>query len=181
MDVTLLDAHALRIKGKRSTLVVDYMAKKEKVEAQALLLLKEITTSGVKIDTDALVIQGPGEYEISGTKITTLRKGNSLFYEMSIDGVPVLLTTTEALSTVKEEMDEYKLVILFANTMLEQSTLTRLQPSLIVCYGEYAKDIVSLLTKGSGEEGATPEVKPVEKVSTTIEKLSGPMQVVLLA
>lgn len=181
MDVTLLNTHALKIKGKRSTLAVDYMEKKENVEFHAQLLLKDLTNTDIKTNSDVPVIQGPGEYEISGTKITVIRKGNSLFYEMYIDTIPVLLTTTEALSTVKEEMDEYKLVILYANTMLEQSTLTRLQPSLIACYGEYANDIVDLLTKGSGEEGSTPEIKPVEKFSTTLEKLSGAMQVILLA
>jgi hypothetical protein len=186
MEIVKLTGNALRIKGKKSTFLIDVTDLK-KTEANAYLFLKEdVSKAGYSRET--LLISGPGDYEISGAKVSALRIGKAMFYMLNIDGVKMLLTSASSVSLGKEKLDEQHVVLLDADTVIDQSAITNLSPVLAICYGEKATELAASLGKGLGkkdadEEGASKDadVKPVDKFSVTADKLPAELQVVLLS
>lgn len=187
MEIALLSKKSLRLKGKKSTLVVDVLDTK-KTEANAFLFLTENSLES-NADKEALTISGPGDYEVSGTKIA-VAPGVDSVYEMVIDGIKIVLAKASALLHIKDKIDEQNIVIVYANETIDQSALTNAAPSVVVCYGEKAEEISRQLGKGrrSSEEESKNEgenndavIKSVDKFSVILEKLPAELQVVLLA
>src|SRR4051812_40646315 len=99
MEIAKLSQSALRIKGKKATFLVDVTDTK-KTEANAYVFLKEdVQKAGYT--REALLISAPGDYEVSGAKISVSRIGKGLFYEMSIDGIKLLLAQSSSISSAK--------------------------------------------------------------------------------
>ena len=171
MEISLLSGDALRIKGKKSILLVDVLDT-AKTEANAYLFLTQDMLQA-KADKKTLLIGAPGDYEVSGIKISTIRSGGALVYSLIIDGIKVLLTSTATFVTMKDKVDETHVVLFFANSTIDQTAITNISPSVVVCYGEKAKEVSKTFLTDA-------EIKPVDKFSVTAEKLPAEMQVVLL-
>lgn len=185
MEITKLSANALRIKGKKSTFLIDVLDTK-KTEANAYLFLTE---NGLKASytREGLLISGPGDYEVSGAKISAARIGEDVYYEMQIDGIRILVAKAKSITAGKDKIEEQQVILLYADTVLDQSAITNLVPAIVVCYGEKAEEVSALLGKGLGktdEEDASAskdaDIKPVDKFSITADKLPLELEVVLL-
>lgn len=184
MEIVLLSENALRIKGKKSTLLFDVLDT-TKTEANAyLFLMKDYLQA--KQDANALLIARPGEYEVSGTKISAFESKNNVLYQVTIDGMKVLLASTSAFTRMKDKVDEQNIVILFTDEMMDQSALTNAQPGIVLCYGDKAAEVSANLGKGLNKKEGDAEIhpdatiKPTDKFVITPEKLPTELQVVLL-
>lgn len=185
MEITKLTKNALRLKGKKSTLVFDVLDTK-KIEANAFLFLTEDVMQSSS-EKNMLLISGPGEYEVSGVKISVIRSDTEVAYAILFDGMKVLVITSSSLIRMKDKIDEQNVVVLFANETLDQSALTNVAPTVVVCYGDKAEEVSKNLGKGmnkkEGEAETLPDadIKPTEKFVLTAEKLPTELHVVLLA
>ncbi|MBI3887695.1 hypothetical protein HY310_01355 [Candidatus Microgenomates bacterium] len=69
MEIALLSPSSLRIKSKQATLCVD---QSDKATYDADLLVSK-SFADVTPNDETVILSGPGEYEIGGSKITGLR------------------------------------------------------------------------------------------------------------
>ncbi len=85
MEIALLPKSVLRVKGKTATFAINPQSP---IPANAVLLFEP----GAEFDADeSVVLNGAGEYEIGGVKITGLRNEKSVLYSMNIDGMEVVI------------------------------------------------------------------------------------------
>lgn len=185
MEIALLAENTLRIKGKKSTLLFDVLDT-TKIEANAYLFLMKDHVKA-KQDKSALLIAGPGEYEVSGTKVSGFKTNSSLLYQLTIDGMSVLISSASAFSRMKDKVSEQNIVVLFADEMIDQAALTNAQPTLVVCYGDKAAEVSANLGKGLNKKTEDAQtqpdatIKPTDKIVMTVEKLPTELQIALLA
>src|SRR5690242_8613332 len=97
MDFAILTENGIKLKGKQSVVLIDSSSTKAKVPADAVLQLLSQNTP----DDQALLIQGPGEYETKGTKITGARTEGDLWYEVIMEGVDILIGRATTLTRAK--------------------------------------------------------------------------------
>lgn len=173
MEITQISFDCLKIKGKNSIFVVDPNdAIKSKTIADAILLLKDREKYSLsKIEDSRLLISGSGEYEVSGTKIAAFYLNNHIYYCIELDGLQILLTTSEALPRLKESMKDYHLIIVNVNKIIDESLITALAPRIAVLYGEKSKEFAKAL-------GSQKEAEP--KFSIKKEQIPEEMEVVVL-
>lgn len=180
MDFTILSKDSIKIRTKKASFIVASSLLKQKLEADALLLTK--TISDVDLDK-GLIITGPGEYEIAGAKLSTLRSGTNILHVLRADNLIVCFGEAAAMNALKEKLDECHVLLIFTESLIDEATVTNLQPKTILCFGEKAAETAEVLMKDSattGEEQKETSQKPVEKFSVTAEKLPSVVQVVLL-
>lgn len=173
IEITLLDKNSLspiKIRGKKTALVVNPTVK---TSADAVLLLgAEESFSPEKVENQRLVIEGPGEYEISGVKITSFGRGRDLAYEILLDGVDIFLGTSKTIEKVHDAKRECEVLILRADSVVDQSFITALSPKIIVFCGEQAQASAKIFGKN--------EVLPTQKIQIKSEKLPEEMEVIVL-
>lgn len=180
MDVSILSKNSIKIKGKKAAFIVGAPMEKgglefsikNKVAADAVLLLNRtgiFDTS--KIEEQRVVIKGPGDYEISGAKVSALNTNNDLVYIIHIDGIDALLGSTDAVKRIKEKINEQKVAILYSNSEIDQSLITAIEPKAAVFFGEKAEECLKALGK---------EIKPVAKFSVSADKMPAEMEIALL-
>ena len=169
MEITLLDKNSIRIKGKKTTLVVD---PKTKTVGDCVLILHD-TDSGLasQVEGSRLVVQGPGEYEVGGTKISALKRGEELLYIITIDSVALCLAKSDAMQKSQEAIQECSIAVFLADELIAESLVAAVSPKIAVVYGEKALES----TKAFGKE-----IAPVNKIQISAEKLPEEMQVVVL-
>ena len=170
MEIAIVSAESIRIKGKQTTFVVDPVATKAKVTADAVLFTKGSGVDTASVEGSRLTIAGPGEYEIGGVKISGVKSGETTAYYLSLDGVTVLVSPTSMLKN-KESLRDVDLVALQVDSVVDQSALATVANGVALFYGGQAAENV----KGLGKE-----VQPVAKYVTTKDKLPQEMEIVLL-
>ncbi len=179
MEISSLDAQSIRIKGKQASFVIDPTKGISKTSAEAILQLRNTADfTGQKIEGARLTIQGPGEYEIGGVKISAFRLGADLVYDIKIDGISLFLAIDELMSKQdilqksKDIMKDYHIVVLNTQEVGDQSGLPSFSPRVVVFYGNNAKEGAKALGK--------EEITPTAKYQTTADKLPDEMEVVVL-
>ncbi len=182
MEIMTLAKDSIRIKGKNGSLVVDPFSLRTKTEGDAIVLL---TPSGQveqsKIQGFRVLIKGPGDYEVSGIKITGFQNGNQLAYGMTVDNIRIFLAAANGVEAMKEKMNEHAIVVLYSTSLIDQSFIATLESNVTVLYGENAKSIAASFHKNASEGENTQTIKPVSKYAVTAEKLPKEMEVILLA
>lgn len=174
MEVVLLSPASIKIKGKKSSLVVDPHG--VKTAADTILLLKDKTSEvdKAKIEGLRLSIKGPGEYEVQGIKISAERENNSLFYNITIDGIEVLLASAHALSRASNksivEAKDYQMLVLNLDSEIESSVIAKISPKVVIFYGDNKDKLPSEFA----------DAKKMTKYSNVLEKLPEEMETVLL-
>lgn len=171
MDVTLLEKNSLKIRGKQAGFAVNPTVK---TTADAVLLLgnpPEVNIS--KVEGQRLVIEGAGEYEVSGAKISAFGNKKDLAYEIALDGLDIFLANGETLKKSHDAKRECQVLILYSDSLSDESLITALSPSVVILYGEKAQEVAKTL----GKESLGPSEK---KFSVTSDKLPEEMKVVVL-
>lgn len=179
MEVLILSKNSIKIKGKHASIIVGVQDGNEESKIKQknfcdgiLLLNRHGDFDDSKIEEKRVIIKGPGEYEISGVKISSSSDGEGLCYQIQMEGLQVLVSSTETIKSNKEKIKGSKVAILYVNSDIDQSLITVLESNILLLYGEKAGDALKILNK---------EVKPIQKFSITSEKLPEEMETVLLS
>src|SRR5438445_796842 len=172
MEITKLSETAIRIKGKYASCIINPIDLRSKVSVSSAIFFQQSQEVDLKFfETEPVIIQGPGEYETGGIKITGSKMGDLSRYRIAIDGIDILATKISALGKAKESVAEYKILLLEADILADQSIITALNPSVVIFYGEKREENA----KATGKEAAT-----VSKYSVTKEKLPSEEQIIIL-
>ncbi len=155
MDFAILTENGIKLKGKQSVILIDSSSARAKVPADAILQLLQQNAS----EDQTLIIQGPGEYETKGTKITGTRTDKDMWYATTI-------------TRAKDKLRDFDVALIYADDVISQQALGVISPSVFITYGEKAKETITSLGKENGE---------VNKYTTTKDKLPSEMEIVLLA
>jgi hypothetical protein len=168
MEISLVGKTALRVKGKNAIIAVD---PNDKTEVNAALVfsmpLNELNLTGAEV-----VINGPGEYETGGIKITGNRSDLGMIYNMTVDSVTVLLGNIGSLEKMQQKLKESNILVVNCDTVTESAFLTSLVSNVIIFYGEKASEI--------GKAFGGESVNHQSKYSTTIDKLPAEVETVIL-
>lgn len=171
MEITKLSETTIKIKGKHATCLINPVDLHSKLSAACVLFFEKISMPlDMKFfEKEPLIIQGSGEYEVGGIKTTGMKNGESSVYRIMIDGMDMLVAKTSLLGKIKES--EYKILLLEADTLADQSIITALDPNVIIFYGQYKEESA----KAIGKEFGT-----VSKFMMTRDKLPTDIQVLIL-
>src|ERR1035437_5511963 len=90
MDIQILGEDSLRIKTKKTALVIDPKAAIQKLEADAILLTAGVGDTS-RVTDYRVVIDGIGEYEVSGLKIISMKSEDDLVFALVSENVRVLV------------------------------------------------------------------------------------------
>lgn len=168
MEVAILTKSSIRIKGKTAVLVVD---PQDKSESNAALVFSKPPESVNTIGAE-VVLNGPGEYEIGGVKITGMRNELDLMYSMSVDSVSLLLGKLTTLEKMQQKLKESNILVVNCDNVGDPAFLTSLVTNVIIFYGEHAGEV--------GKAFGQDNVKHLSKYASTIEKLPAEVETVIL-
>ena len=173
MDVTLLNENTLKIKGKNASIIVNPSTFISKTEADAIILLKsDLSFNADKIEGSRIIIKGPGEYEISGIKISTTKVEEDQVARIDVDNVKVLVGNGLAIEKIHDKIEESQVVVINSDEEFNHSILTSLEPNVILIYGAKKTEVA----KSLGKDGAIS----ASKYSIASDKLPAEMEVILL-
>lgn len=173
MDIQILEENSLKIKAKKTILAIDPSSKVAKFDADGVLLTSSLYDP-TRINGSRISIEGPGEYEISGLKITGIKSANDLFFSLTWGGVSAIIAKASSLEKVPtDKIDDYQIVIINVDSDLNQSLVTAMEPRIIVLYGDKAKEGAKSLGKEDAQKSS--------KISIDEDKLPEEMNVMLLS
>lgn len=163
MDVTLLDKATIKIKGKKTGLIVDPTDKTPKTPADAILLLnKEGDTK--RVEGFRLIVNDDGEYEVGGVKITgTSALDSGISYDVNVDGTRMILAKTSTLEKLSDKANEAEVALLNVDSLLNEAVIASLEAKTIILYGDKADEGLKALGK--------KDLTPFKKVTVGKEKL----------
>ena len=171
MEVSSVSPTSIRIKGKQISFLIDPTPSRAKQQADAVLLTSGNAIVTENIEGVRLTMSGPGEYEIGGIKITGIRSGEHTMYYFLLDGISVLVAPASSLKG-KESLRDVGLATILSDVVVDESAIATIDSNVVVFYGSEA----TANGKVTGKE-----VQPINKYTTTKEKLPQEMEVVLLA
>lgn len=172
MDIQIFDTDSLRLKIKKTALAVDPKTGVTKFDAEAILVMDKSFDSS-RVNEHRVIIEGPGEYEISGLKISGLKAEEDTIYGLSTENTGILITKASSLEKISaDKLGDYKIVVINADSDLNQTLITAMEPSVIIIYGQKKKEGAKLL----GKEGASVS----SKISVSEDKLPEELEIMLL-
>lgn len=173
VDVSTLNPSSIKIRFRHATFVVDPTSDGAKTACDAVVLLNGARSNLSKVSDYRVVINGPGEYEISGVKISGTRIDDGLVYNILGDGLGLVLGKTKEVSKIKEEFNfESQIAILNVDSEFGESAVTSLEPKVVILYGDNKDAGAKKLDKGN--------LAPIKKFTVSKDKLKEEMEVVVL-
>jgi hypothetical protein len=172
MDFQIFGEDTLRIKSKKVSLAVDPREKILKFEAEAVLLTDSAFDVS-RINDYRVIIDGSGEYEVSGLKISGIKSTEGIIYELTLDNTNILIakaSTLEKIST--DKLDDYKIVVINADSQVNQTVIIAMEPRIVILYGQNKKECAKKI--GSGLASIS------SKISLSEDKLPEELEVMLL-
>lgn len=182
MDIYFLGFTAVRLRGKKTSIVIDPFDKEktgikfEKTEADAVLLTAKNSPqmSIQQIANSRVVIDGPGEYEVGGVSIVGIAASGLTTYYIKMDGIALLHPGALQKKLSENELDRYPNVDIFFAPPEGADMVSKLEPKVVIPIN--FGDNISRLLKELGKEGT----KPATKLSITKDKLPAELEVVVL-
>lgn len=174
MEAVLIAPSTMRLKGKQVTIVIDPLSDHKKTPVDATLFFSQMPEAfdTSLLEGNKILIDGAGEYEIGGVKVSGNASGKDIFYEIGIDGIELVVAKASSLAKRKDDSKEYQMAVLNADTLVDQSLVAALNLNVLLLYGEHAKETITKLGK--------EELASVSKYSITREKLPTDTEMVLL-
>jgi hypothetical protein len=171
VDISIIGEKSIKIKGKRTTFLIDPMKGMTKTSADAIVLLRGREGIDLSRVTDArIIVEGPGSYEVGGTRFSGLKTPNGTLYRFQIDDVVIILG--RATDSKVEEFNTCQVAIVNTDENFNESFVTAMEPKITILYGD--KKIESAKTLG-GEN-----IAPVSKISVGKDKFPEKMEVAVL-
>lgn len=171
MEVALLAPNSIKIRSKIASLVVNPSSSVPKTEADAVILMGPSTADTSKISDFRVTLAGPGEYEINGVKITSVKSDKGSLYKLALDKMGIILATASSLSKI-DNAPESQVVIMDADIIPSDKSITSMQASVVIFYGEKRYEAAKTLKDEA--------IAPIGKFSVTSEKLPQELEVVIL-
>jgi hypothetical protein len=168
MEIAIVPHASLRIKGKLMTLGIDQV---DKNNSRGTIVLHADPKS-LHPQEDNVLINGAGEYEVGGIKITGTRSGQHVVYGMIVDGVEVLIGKISSFDAMQHKLKEHHIVVALCDEIVTASFLTSLASNVVIFYGDKAAEISQAFGKDN--------VKPMPKYSTTKDKLPTEVETIIL-
>ncbi len=154
MDIAVLSKDSLKIKIKKTSLVVDPKPQMPKTDGDAVITLGEDFDAG-RVNEYRVLINQAGEYEVGGLKISSFRVENELVFSFSSEGVDILLAKASGLSKVpSDKLQDYGVVIVNADISIPQNAITSMEPRAVVLYGEHAREGAKALGSGNAAKSS---------------------------
>lgn len=170
MEIAYVDSTSVRIKGKQVTLLVNPTAK-NKVPADATILTGTERLTDFFNENTGVLFQGPGEYEVKGTKVTGFTMNSDVMYTIMIDGMAVFVGTVSAAMQAKDKLHEHDVAVLLANEVLSQTTMGILNARALIFVDEKAEENAKAFGK---------ELQKVGKYAVTKDKLPAETEFIFL-
>ena len=172
MDIQILGESSLKIKSKKTTLAIDPVASVQKFDADAILLTG-VDGDVSRVTEYRVIINGAGEYEVSGLKIVGIKAEDGLVFSLISENVRALVAKVSSLKQIStEKIGDYQIVVLNADTDASESMITAMEPNIVVLYGLKAKETAKALGK--------EDVAAQAKISFAEDKLPEETQVMVL-
>lgn len=172
MDIQLLGKDSLKIKSKKTTVAVDPRESVSKFDADAVLIIDK-ESDATRVNNSRITINGAGEYEVAGLKITGITTDGDLMYVLNSENVDTVVARASSFNKFStDKIGEYKIAVINVDAELNQSLVTAMEPRLVVLYGDRAKEGARALGKESASVSS--------KISVAEEKLPEEMDVMLL-
>lgn len=167
MDVSILGPNSLKIKIKKTSLVIDPKKEIAKIDGDAIIAF-ENDFDASRVNEARVVINESGEYEVSGLKISSFRSNGELIFSFSSDSTEILLAKASALSnTPSDKLQDYGVVIVNADSHIPENVITSMEPRVIVLYGEKALEGAKTL----GSQNPTKSSKVSFSESSLLEEM----------
>lgn len=174
MDIALVGPKSVKLKSKKTSLVVNPATGISKTEAEAVILLGQYEDTNLsKVDGYRIVISGQGEYEVGGTKISAAKEDGGIVCLIDLDGVKVLVGEGKSIGKVYEKIENCNVVVTYTNDEFDSSVLSKIEPNVILLVGDKKEEVAKSLGKDSPEK--------ISKYSSTPDKLPEDLQIYLLA
>ena len=171
MEISKLSSQTLKIRGKKTALLIDPVKETPKTACDGVIVLSAQEIDMSRSEGARVFIKGAGEYEVGGIKISAQMFGAELVYGFIIDGIRLLVATSQGLKNAKD-LKEYHVLLVNARDAIDSSLVTSVAPRLLVLYGENAEKVAQSIGK---------EAQTMSRYSVTSDKLPEEMQVVILA
>jgi hypothetical protein len=172
MDIQILGEDSLKIKSKKATLAIDPKTSIQKFDADAILLTGKVGDTS-RVTEYRVVINGVGEYEVAGLKIVGIKSEEELVFTLVSDNVRMLVAKASSLKKIStEKIGDCQIVAINADDDVSESTITAMEPNIVVLYGLKAKETAKALGK--------EDVSVSSKASFAEDKLPEETQVMVL-
>lgn len=170
MDISIVSKNSIKLKGKLATFIVDPSKEMPKIQADAVILLNSDYIDVSRVGDFRIIINGAGEYEINGVKISGTTTPKGVLYKLLIDDLSIILGRTSESKT--EGFSSCQIAVINTDAEFNESFVTALEPKITVIYGNAKAESAKVL----GLENPTF----VPKVTITKEKLPEKMEVIIL-
>ena len=172
MDIQILGEDSLKIKSKKATLAIDPKTSIQKFDADAILLTGKVGDTS-RVTEYRVVINGVGEYEVAGLKIVGIKSEEELVFTLVSDNVRMLVAKASSLKKIStEKIGDCQIVAINADDDVSESTITAMEPNIVVLYGLKAKETAKALGK--------EDISVSSKASFAEDKLPEETQVLVL-
>jgi hypothetical protein len=171
VDISILENESIKLKGKQATFIVDPIKNMPKTASDGIIFLNGSKDKDTSRVTDyRTIIDGPGEYEVSGAKISGTKTPSGIIYKLSIDNISIVLGY--AADAKMEGFSVGQVALINTGNNFNESFITALEPKLTILYGE--KRIESAKTLGKDIASS------VSKITIAKDKMPLEMEVVAL-
>lgn len=172
MDISLVVKDCIKLKGKRASFVIDPEKDTPKITGDAILLSGSLVSDISRVTDSRVILRGPGEYEVSGSKTAAVATPKCVIYKLSIDNINIILGKSVDFSKLESNFTACDVAVLNVDDGFNESFVTSLAPKIVVLYGEKRLD-------GAKKLGAQ-NLSPVAKYSIAKDKLPEKTEVVVL-
>lgn len=173
MDISIISKNSIKIRGKRVSFIIDPSSDGPKISADAVIYLSNgLPVNAPRVEGYRVIIKGQGEYQVEGAMIVGVRTDKGYVYRITVDGMQVLVAKASDISKFKGDMDSSEILILNADSEIEASVVTNMEPRTVILYGEKKEDAAKILGKN--------EIKKTEKATLSKEQLPEMMEVIAL-
>lgn len=174
MDIAALSTSSIKIRSKHATFIVNPIKEIPKTSADAILLLNHDADTSVQRVLDyRVVINGPGEYEIGSVKVSGILIDSGFVYTMFADGLFIILGKASNVSKIKDSnISPCSIAVLNVDDSLSDSSITSLDPKVVVLYGSGKEEGAKTL----GKAGTVS----IQKFTISKDKLPQETEVVVL-
>ncbi len=171
MEVSSISQRSVKIKGKQVIFLVNPEEGKNKISADASLLLGTTRSQYFFHEDGEVIFQGAGEYEVKAAKTTGFKVENETMFTISLDGMSVFVGNSSSCMKAKDKLHEHDIAIIDADDVLSQTSLGFLSAKVIIFFGDKLEENAKAYGK---------ELQKTTKYTITKEKLPQEVEFIFL-
>jgi hypothetical protein len=170
MEISVQDTNSLKIRGKHAAVYINPHDKT--ANYNMAILIGNPSRSSLKIKEEVVIIDGPGEYEAGGIKVSGIKSETGTVYTITVDNIDLLLGDRDGLEKIYQKLKEHHVAVIHAGTVGNTSFATSLGMKALLFFGEKAKESIDSLAKD--------EKKELAKYTISSDKLPTEPETILL-